>query len=410
MKNRLIANSSYLIGVQLFTKVISFFYALFVARTLGVENFGFYSVALSYLSLFAALADFGVSRFLTREISTIENIKSEKFQSLFTTTLLLRLASASLIFGASAILFYFFDDNKLRVCLTLIAVISVIPQMASMSLDNFFISRSKASIAAIGLFSLNIGSVLAGSILILSGQGVYGALLAVVFGQIIYTLTLGILAYIYGLRLKFNLVPILKVLKGSLPYGFLGVMGLIYFKIDTILLSYLKGAYDTGIYSAGYRFLEALVFIPTSIATVSFPLLSLLHTENKTELKKTTLKLLQFTTLVGAVIALLYFLVLPQVISILLPNYVDSILVIKILSFAIPFMFVHIPLSQVLLSSNKYLKPIIFISIFTLTTNVILNLIFIPKFGFIGAAYVTVFSDVVSLFAVLYVLRKIILK
>ena len=91
-----------------------------------------------------------------------------------------------------------------------------------------------------------------------------------------------------------------------------------------------------------------------------------------------------------------------------MPNYSQSVDVIRILSFSIPFIFLATPGVQVLLSSDKYLKSVIFLSLFTVVLNIILNFIFVPKFGYLAAAYITVFSDVTS-FVIFYIFlqRKI---
>ena len=64
----------------------------------------------------------------------------------------------------------------------------------------------------------------------------------------------------------------------------------------------------------------------------------------------------------------------------------ESIDVVKILAWTIPFMFLHIPGATILMSTNKFLKTIIYLSILTLGFNVFLNFLLIPQYGFIGAS------------------------
>jgi len=109
---------------------------------------------------------------------------------------------------------------------------------------------------------------------------------------------------------------------------------------------------------------------------------------------------------VGALLG--YIFILPAVFSFFLPQYLPATQAIKILAWSLPFIFMATPGVQVLLSTDKYLKQVIFYSVFTVAFNIILNLILIPQFGFLAAAWVTVASDVLS-FVVFYglIMRKI---
>jgi O-antigen/teichoic acid export membrane protein len=209
---------------------------------------------------------------------------------------------------------------------------------------------------------------------------------------------------------KVTVKILIDILKGSLPYGLLGVLGLLYFKVDAILLSYLKGSYETGIYGAGFKFLEAVVFIPSAISTALFPVLAKLHEESIVKVRRLYFKSLGIFVGISLVILVAYLLILPWFIATFLPQYLQSIEVIRILSFSLPFMFAHSPGVLVLLSTDRYLKPIIALSFVTLGFNLIANLIFIPKYGFIGSAYITVFSEILSFIIFFLLLRLKVFK
>ena len=88
-----------------------------------------------------------------------------------------------------------------------------------------------------------------------------------------------------------------------------------------------------------------------------------------------------------------------------MPNFLQAVDVIKVLSLSIPLMFMAAPGVQMLFSTDKYLKQILFLSIFTLGFNILLNFIFIPKFGVWAASWITVLSDALS-FVVFYMFIK----
>ena len=85
----------YVFFAQSITRVIGFFYVIFLARNLGVSDFGLFSVALAYFSIISGFADFGFNRFLTREIAK-DKLKAPEI--LWTVTLL-RLSLTSVLFA-----------------------------------------------------------------------------------------------------------------------------------------------------------------------------------------------------------------------------------------------------------------------------------------------------------------------
>lgn len=403
MYSRIFKNSTYLLAAQAFTKFVSFFYTIYLARALGVEDFGLYIVALSYFSLVAAIGDFGITRFLVREVAK----DTHNAQVLLVNILMLRLSLLSVFFGFFALAIHLYDPDRMRSALTMLAVLAVIPQAVALTFDGVFVAFQRLSYSSIGLVVLSLTSAFLGYFFVLSGNGPLGAAAGLVFGQVIYAIVMGGILLKMQVKIfsKVTAKILIDILKGSLPYGLLGVLGLLYFKVDTILLSYLKGSYETGIYGAGYKFLEAVIFIPSAISTAMFPVLAKLHEGSIVKVRKLYYKSLGIFVGLSLLIFAAYLLILPWFIVTYLPQYLPSIDVIRILSFSLPFMFAHSPGVLVLLSTDRYLKPIIALSFLTLGFNVIANLIFIPKYGFIGSAYITVFSEILS-FVVFYLLLR----
>ena len=188
-----------------------------------------------------------------------------------------------------------------------------------------------------------------------------------------------------------------KTFKQSLPYGILTILGLLYFKIDTILLTVLKGNEITGYYGASYRFLESVHFIPASVMMVLFPVMSRLHKGSVFELKKLYLRSM-LTLGVVSIPVFLFLLVFAEVIITTLYGnmYQPSIAVLKILSVAVIFMFLHVPGAHLLFATEKYLKTVVVLSVFTVLLNIVLNLIFIPRYGILAASIITVISEAIS--------------
>lgn len=400
--------ASYIFFAQFLTRIIGFFYTIFLANALGVLDFGLYSVALAYFSIISAVSDFGFNRFLIREIAA-QRLPS--WQILW-NILILRLTIVSVFFAVFSLSIYFLDPDKIRVSIILLASLAVLPQVIAITFDGVFMALQKLQFSAIASFILTIATVFFGVYFMDRGLGVFGAILGLILGQIIYMF---ILLYLMGRHEGFKLAsvttPILKqAVLGSLPYGVLAVLGLLYFKIDIVILSYLRGNFETGIYATGYKFLEAVVFIPNALNFAIFPVLAKLHEESPNKIRLLFLKSVKTMFILGLIVMIGYVLLLPVIIESFLPKYVSAIDVVRILSLAIPFMFIHIPAASVLTSSDKYLKQVILFSIIPLAFNILLNIIFIPYFGFIAASWITVWSDIISVVVLFIFINKYIIK
>jgi O-antigen/teichoic acid export membrane protein len=184
-----------------------------------------------------------------------------------------------------------------------------------------------------------------------------------------------------------------SILKGSLLYGVMSMLGLIYFKVDTLMLSYLKGNYDAGVYSAAYRFLEGIVFIPAAFETAFFPVMSRINGEGKFNFSL-YLKSVGLLALLSIPFVASFWYFVPWMIRYFLPiGYIDSIDIVGILALAVPFIFILAAQGAVLLSNEKKLRLLLGVSLFNLLGNIGGNLLFIPLYGVYAAAWLTVVSQ-----------------
>lgn len=408
MFRNILKNSTYLIIAQGVVKIITFFFTIYLAKNFGVDNFGLYTIALSYYALFTAFADFGISRFITREIAR----NSKNLQPLLSNVIFLRFFGMLFIFTIFAFAFYLLDPQKLRVSLILIIFLAIFPQVIAMSFDNVLVALKKFSLSSIAYTILNLVIVFVGYFLVNNNYGPTGAVIAILIGQTINAVVL--MFFIFRQKINITSKIDYKILKSivlnSLPYGILMVVGFISFRIDSLILAYFKGSYDVGIYGAAYRFLEAVVFIPSSLATVLFPIVANLFETDISKIKPIYSKSILILGFLGTVIAMLYVFILPSFINSFLPNYKPSIDALRVLALSIPFIFIHIPSVQIVLSTEKYLKPALKIFLTIMAVNILMCLLFIPKFGFMGAAWITLVGEILTSLVFLIFLKSRVFK
>lgn len=400
-------NSSYLLVSQLFVKVFAFAYAIFLAGNIGASDFGTYSAALSIFGLMSLFADLGINRVLTRDIARNEN----NFSKLFSTALLLRAFSSAFSFLGLTIFFFMTDPSGLRFMLTSIALLSIVPQSIALSVDAVLIAIKKAPLSALGFFLFNMVSYMIGALFIYLGFGVYGAMTAFLIGHIFYAI-ISVLVLFFTSQVDFKPFDInlaKTILIQSLPYGILSAIGFASFRLDTVILSFTRSGVETGIYSLAYRFLEAATIIPIAFGTVLYPIFSEVDESGK-RTKKLFNSSLLYGFGAGILVTVVYWTILPAVLDTFFPNsFTGSATALQILSLALPFIFMHVPLGQLLLSRENFLKKIIGMYLFIFSINLTLMLLLIPKFGYIAASWITVITEAITFLTFWVFIKKKIL-
>ena len=102
-------NTSWLLGERILRMAISLFVGIYVARYLGPERFGLLSYALSFVSLFSALASLGLDDILVRELVN----QPEKRQNLLGTVFWLKVCGTVVMgIAIAAVLHFTLEDQQ----------------------------------------------------------------------------------------------------------------------------------------------------------------------------------------------------------------------------------------------------------------------------------------------------------
>ncbi len=181
----------------------------------------------------------------------------------------------------------------------------------------------------------------------------------------------------------------------SWPIGVSILFNLIYFKADTLILSFTRSQAEVGIYSAAYRVLEILITIPFMYAGLVLPLLSR---------ARQTRDNARFAFLMSHSTDAMLLLALPMVAGtvILGPRIMvliagaqfiasGSVLKLLIISTGIIYLNVVFAHGVVALQAQRKMLPIY---IATALVTLAGYLLFIPRYGMWAAAWLTLFSEI----------------
>lgn len=398
-------------GVQLTGKIISTVLGVFVVglmtRHLGQEGFGMYSTANAFLQFFAILLDFGLNVMVVQLLG--EHAGDETYERrAVSATFTLRFLAALVLLGIAPFIGLLFPyPLELK-----IALFAIWASFFTTALNQIIIGvqqrHFKMHIVATAEVMGRI--VLLGGVIVarLAGWGLTPIVLIVSVASAVNFFINFIIARRYA-NLGWNWDPAFwKILmRRSWPIGVAIIFNLIYFKADTLILSWIRPQSEVGIYGAAYRVLEIIVTIPFMYAGVLLPIIARSwSTGNRERFSSLLARSYDVMTLLAApLITGTFVLATRGMVLVAGKEFALSGDVLRILVLAAGLIFFGTVSSYaiVALDAQRKMLPIyIATAIVTLAAYVLL----IPRYGIWAAAWLTVFSEgCVALGATLLILR-----
>jgi len=403
---------TYNVLVSSTTKVLSIGIALYgirlLAQYLGPEGFGKYTITLAFFAAFNAIADMGLHPIVTRKISRKISNESEVFSKVFT----LRIIISALIFLLTSTSVWFLPyelDVKVGI---LIAAAAFIFGSSYGLLNSIFQKNLAMDKVALAEF---IGKVIQMSIIVslvkLELSFIY-SIIAILMAMISNFTIIFLFSRSYiKIKLDFDFNFWKSFLRESIPMGISAVAVFLYFKIDTILLSFFQGSFEVGIYGTAYKIIETMIFFPAMVVGLVYPLFSkYIFSEKKKFLTiaNTTIKF--FALICVPLVVLVQFFAKDIIYIIGGDAYALSVPLLKVLIFALASIFFGNIFTSILLAANLQ-KKLMTILLIAATGNIVLNVIFIPIYSYTGAAFVSVATEIfVALLALKIAIKETPLK
>jgi O-antigen/teichoic acid export membrane protein len=204
-----------------------------------------------------------------------------------------------------------------------------------------------------------------------------------------------------GVRLEPRLL--FSWVRVAVPLGITFIITTVYFKVDVPILQYFKGNTEVGYYTFAYKPFESLLFIPFALRSVVFPVLSVYHRRSPERVLPVAEKFFKALVVLGWPITVGVFLLAPQFNS-LLELYPNSEGALQILALAIVFMFADNTFAATLNAIDKQ-NVFAFVAMVGLVINVGVNLIVIPRYGYLGASWAVVATEAALVVVGWFVLR-----
>ena len=407
---RVAKNSLAPLALNLFNRAIGLAFAAFMLRVLGPDDAGKYYYAVVIFGWFDIITNYGLNALLIRDVAR----DREHANRYLVNTTILRLALGVVVIpGLAALLLVrqtlpsvalpfglgTFQPNALSAdTLWAIAllVLADAPATISTGLSALFYAYEKAEYPAAVATVTTLISVSLGTIALVIGWGFVGLAGTSIVVNIITLIVLGALAWrqFFRPRLEFDLAFQRHAIRESFPLMLNSLLATLFFKVDVTLLEPIKGTTQVGWYSTGYKFVDAFNLVPSLFTFALFPVMSRQASSDRPALQRTYILAIKLLSAVALPLAVVTAAAAPLLIDILggaqyLPY---GAVALAILVWSIPFGWINSVTNYLLiaLGQQRGLSRAFAVS---LVFNVVMNLLFLPRFGFQAAAVITIVSE-----------------
>jgi len=384
---RAVSNSVLILGARVVSRVISLVVVIILANALGDTNYGRYTTLIAYLALVSVVADFGFNPLYTREAARSPRELGDFLGTLMVFKLVL--AAASVVILAIALQV----GAGLPGLIVSGAALLVATAYANL-LRNTFYAVGRAEFDAVAIIAeilIQGGLILLGSRRH-AGVNFYVWAYTASFGfTIVYSLVVIRVFNLGRVRIGLDLGLVRRWFPLALPFGITFFLTNLYFRADVPILQHFRSFAEVGWYTFAYKPFEALQFIPLAIQVVVYPLLGVYFVSDASRLKLAYERFFKVLLLLGWPLTVGTF-VLVHPIGRLFHLFPQSEPSLRILAFAIVFLFCSSAFYAMLNAINRqHLNA--WATGLAAAINIGLNLVFIPRYGYLAASTTTVLTE-----------------
>lgn len=383
-------NTSWMMLEQLLRMVAGLFIGVWVARYLGPESFGLLSYVLAFFAIFMGITKLGLDGVVVRELVN----KPDECKIYIGTAFWLKVASAVLMIALIFIITPLASSDNQTNKYLMIVGLGLFFQSFEV-IEFYFQSKVMLKMVSISkIFQLLLSSIVK-IFLVLNEASLDYFIMLVTFDMFSLALSTYMIYKVKGEPFFYNTFDFQlakELLMSSWPLILSAFSISLAMRIDQIMISEFIGNYYVGIYSAGVRIAEVFGVLAIVTSTSLYPMIINRVSNNQMNDIKRLIRIGFYILIISSVIIILF----SKLIILMLfgDEYTEASLVLSILVFSIPFTYINLITSKVLISENKT-KDVMYRQYILLGMNVFLNLFLIPKYGVVGAALATLLSDVI---------------
>jgi polysaccharide transporter, PST family len=389
---KIIANMSWLIGGRVLRAVVGFVVAAWMARYLGVNQFGILNYAFALTAIFANIAQMGMSHFVLRDSVSEPPHRYEILGTAVVIQLISGISSFLLLIG---VIFLLRPDDPLARMIVIIMSSSLIFQSLSDNIDSWFQSQVQSKYSILSNYIAFLVATV-GRVILIQVQAPLIAFAFLILAENILATTNFIIAYqSTGQKIqkwRANWSRGIRLVKLSWPLIFSSLSVMIYLNVDQIMLGQLADSHAVGIYAVAVKLSENWAWLVLSITRSVTPYIMEAKKVSEEAYYQRLQKLCNLLALIFYILAIpLTFFATPIVVFVFGENYAPAGVILSIHIWSSIWVFFG-NVQQIWIATEELTVFAMTASFIGAIMNIVLNFWLIPIYKEMGSAIATVIS------------------
>jgi O-antigen/teichoic acid export membrane protein len=402
--SKIAKNTIFLNAATVVTRGLSFITSMVIARYLGESGFGRYTFALCFSGMFVILTDLGLSYLTVREVARDKSIAGKYLGHNLVIRTVFGIITFALIFIAVTMMDY---PHEVETAVHILAFFTIMKCVGS-SFGAIFMAFERMGLVAlldVIISALILGGILAGIYLeydLINLIRIYPAavIVYICLSFILVVRTCARPEYAFDFSFAWNLI------RKSFPFALSSIFVIIMSNIDTVMLKTMKGDIPAGYYGVTRALISVLVFIPANFTTVLYPVFSRYYQSSMDSLIKYYEQSFRLFLVMALPIAAGGMIVANGIIVLFYgQSYSPATPSLQIMVWALAIQFLSAVPGILMLAVNRQ-KTITLLSFAAVVLNIVLNVILIPRYSFVGASIATLAAYSLIFILILYIISR----
>lgn len=382
------------VGVQIVARILNLalgvVVTLILARALGTSNFGIWSTIFAITQIAAGFGSLGLNQITISRASAQPDREPDWLGALLSLRLLLAIP---ITLGMLLAVLLIIPTGAGRLAGAILSGLTFVSVPTALSVVFELRVRNHITMAILTLNSIvwGIGVVLVATF--------SGGITAFTFAFAISAIITMIVTVVFALRLATVRLRGAHRLWGSLlrvgvGVGAAGILVTMYVKLDQVLVFEFAGSTQAGLYGAAYRLLDQIQFIPISVMTTLFPLIASSYPRDRERVRNLLQVAGEYLTMASLPILAFTIVASYQIMTLLFgKQFGPAAPALPVLAGAfVSISFGYLAGNMVVILELQ--RKFFYYAAIGLVINAVLNVLLIPRYGFMAAAWMTLVTEV----------------
>lgn len=392
---RVSTNAGMLLLGTIVRMVFAFAFVIYVARYLGVAEYGKFALTQQYYDLCTSLCATGFCILVTREAAKNLSWLSRNLVPIGAIMIALSCFAAVLL-AIIAWLAGYAPDTRVAIY---IASVAIIPAALATVAEAIFIALQKSEWVAVGIAVEGVVRIALWFAVLLSGYGLLSLFVVLIATRAVQ---LGLYWYVLARRLppihwRVRFVRLWTIMRQWQVFAAESCVATIYLSLDTLFLSFFWGEAAVGMYDAACKLIRLGSVVAGSFVSAIFPYMSRLYVDSRDAFHQVSQQSTKYILAISVPVVLSMSIYADRIVLFLYDKqFADSAAVLRVVAWLLVPRFLNPFLSRVLYARDHQLRTLT-VSVVGLVTFLALAFVLIPQYGPVGTAWTTIISSYAAL-------------